>query len=493
MGIAVLLGWACLLAAPAQSPPRGAPPQAARRVGDSSVTRTQEPGVDTAAPGPSELPPLPPPAFGPADDTAAATESISLQAALTGTLSGNPDLINLRRTTAATAEAVEVARRFPVALNPTLWVDVRPFVYERVPRTGNTPPYLDQKDAFMYFSWRQPVELGHQTRYRYKIAQAAYSQAHWTQLQAELTALVQTYRLFQTAAYRRERMQVAQRLATFSERISASVAKRVEANQLKVDEAALAEVEREASVQAIEVARQDYVTALADLQNQIGVSANAGRIEPLGEFVLPSVIPVAQDQALEALAISARPDIMAARAQLEGARAAVALARGDRIPTPVIGPVYQRNEGGAEFFGFVYITPIPVLNSGKPLVRQRLAEERQAEQRVRQFQERAATQVRAAVARWNGATRLVSRTSGLTDALIKQVNTLERLFEEGESDLTKLLQAQQRLIQLENARLDAVWAATQAQADLLLAVGTPALLSALHTSEMNRASATPAR
>ena len=50
---------------------------------------------------------------------------------------------------------------------------------------------------------------------------------------------------------------------------------------------------------------------------------------------------------------------------------------------------------------------------------------------------------------------------------------LERLFEAGQADLTKLMQARQRLIQLENAQLDAVWQATQAQADLLLALGRP--------------------
>ena len=56
---------------------------------------------------------------------------------------------------------------------------------------------------------------------------------------------------------------------------------------------------------------------------------------------------------------------------------------------------------------------------------------------------------------------------------------LERLFEENQTDLTQLLQARQRLIQLENARLDALWQATQAQADLLTALGAPSLLGVL--------------
>ena len=38
------------------------------------------------------------------------------------------------------------------------------------------------------------------------------------------------------------------------------------------------------------------------------------------------------------------------------------------------------------------------------------------------------------------------------------------------------MQARQRLIQLENSELDAVWQATGAQADLLLALGMPSLI-----------------
>ena len=96
-----------------------------------------------------------------------------------------------------------------------------------------------------------------------------------------------------------------------------------------------------------------------------------------------------------------------------------------------------------------------------------------------QAQQRAVAQVRAAVAKWNGATELVNDSAGLTKELNKEVDALERLFEAGQTDLTKLMQARQRLIQLENARLDAVWQATQAQADLLLALGMPSLIHAM--------------
>ena len=110
---------------------------------------------------------------------------------------------------------------------------------------------------------------------------------------------------------------------------------------------------------------------------------------------------------------------------------------------------------------------------------------------ARQAQQRAIAQVRAAVARWNGATDLVNDSVGLTDQLAKDVSTMERLFDAGQTDLTRLMQARQRLIQLDNSRLDAVWAATQAQADLLLAMGAPWMIQSMLGQAQTDAGARP--
>lgn len=469
------------------------PAERARPAPDGPVRRVQAGVGDMMAPQPEAgpIPALPeaslPPIAGPVEGS----QSLSLQAALYGALTSNPDLVSLRagnvQGNAASPEAVEVARRFPTTLNPTLWVDVRPGVLERtpgmtLPNGVRIPPQMNHKDALMYFSLRQPIELGHQTRYRYAIARAALTQQRWTVLQAELLALVQTYRFFQTAAYRREKLRVAQELADFNDQLVGTLRRRMEANQVTADVVALADVEAEATRQQVEVALQDYATALTDLRNQIGTPEAAGTAEPLGEFILPTFIPEVEDQALIQTALQSRPEIHAARAQVEGARAAIGLARGDRIPTPIVGPEYERDEQGSQFFGFVYITPIPIVNNGQALVRQREAEYRRACVALEQVQKRTVAQVRAATAKWNQANQLVARTDGLTDRLKGHVASIERLFEAGQTDLSKLLQARQRLIQLENSRLDAIWQATQAQADLLTALGAPTLIQALERS-----------
>ena len=252
----------------------------------------------------------------------------------------------------------------------------------------------------------------------------------------------------------------------------------------------LAEVENEATRQLVAVARQDYAVALADLRNQVGMPETAGTAEPLGEFVLPRNIPPVDENALVRMALCSRPEIHAARAAARGALAATNLARGDRIPTPVIGPQYAIDEAGIQYFGLILVSALPVLNNGTPLVRQREADYRRALTVVEQVEKRTAVQVRAAAAKWNAANLLVNQTSGLTGSLRTQVNRMEQLFEANAADLARLFQTRQRLIQLENAELDALWQATQAHADLLTALGAPNLIAALH--EVPPPVATPA-
>ena len=235
-----------------------------------------------------------------------------MQAALYGAVTGNPDLVALRNSNIASPEAVEVARHFPTTLNPTLWVDIRPWSIE--PNASGRGYHQD--DIFLYFSLRQPIELGHQTQYRHAIAQAAWNQQQWIVVQAELLALVQTYRFFQTAAYRREKLHVAQQLAEFNEQLVQSLKKRLEANQVQAADVVLAEVENQATFQLVEAARQDYANALTDLRNQIGIPETAGTAAPLGKFALPAAIPTLDEPATIELAIKSRPEIRAAAREL---------------------------------------------------------------------------------------------------------------------------------------------------------------------------------
>ncbi len=428
--------------------------------------------------------------------------SITLAMALYTTLNCNHDLNILRLGNPATpsAESVEVARHFPVTLNPTLWMDYRPMIlipFEPFGGPGvgatRTGPYYQWGQQYIYLSLRQPIELGHQTTHRYHIAQAAYDQRRWTVAQAELLALVQAYRFYQTAVYRRERFKIARQLSGFNEKILSSLQDRLEANLVPAAEVILARVESRASRQLAKAAQQDYNIALADLWNQMGLIETAEQAEPIDEFALPPCIPEVTEQELIEMALQSRPDVHAARAAVAGTRAAENLARADRIPSPIVGPQYETDEAGLQYIGFIYVTAIPVWNNGGPLQRQREAEHRRACQALQQAQQRVVAQVRSGTLRWNGAVGTVNQTRGLSASLARAAADLEDLFQQGQADLTRLLQAQQRVIQLKNTELDALWAASQAQADLLLAVGAPPLLQCMINQPLSPApTASPA-
>ncbi len=420
---------------------------------DSPVRRAQlAPGGSQLPPGPVMTPPAPVPNVPRDVMPSVGAQSISLQAALYGTLTSNPDLATLRlgNPTTPSPEAVEVARHFPTTLNPTLWCDLRPITLIPPNPFGggghHSGGYYKFGQFYFYLSLRQPTELGHQTTHRYNIAKAALEQQHWTVVQAELLALVQAYRFFETAAYRRERLRVASELANFNDRLLKTLERRLEANQIPAADVVLAKVESQATHQLVKAAQQDYVTALTDLRNQIGIPESAAAAEPLGEFTLPPFIPTVKEQEFVNLALQSRPDILTAQASVRGTKAAENLARADRIPSPIIGPQYEMDEAGIQYIGLVYITPIPIWNNGKPLVHQRQADHYRAHLALQQAQQRAVAQVRSALSKWNGASELVKETAGLTAELTREVAKLERLFDQGQTDLAKLIQVRLRLL-----------------------------------------------
>ena len=163
---------------------------------------------------------------------------LSLEAALEWTLSCNPDLVALRQNINVSADALEVARRFPTSLNPTVSVDVRPWVFER-----GADQNVDQIAPQISVSWMQPLEFGHRTAYRTSIAQAAYSQTTWTIFQNELLSMVQTYRLHQMGIYRHEKYRIAVELAEFNQRLVQALTRQMQANQISAADVVLAEVE----------------------------------------------------------------------------------------------------------------------------------------------------------------------------------------------------------------------------------------------------------
>jgi len=442
----------------------------------------QPAGAQTPAPLPGVRPvgpavesaPLPGAPFIPTATEAPAGNPVDLRTALELTLSRNPDLVAIRQNVPVSSAAIAVAHRFPTSLNPTVSIDARPWTFEKNTGTGSRPLETD-----FTISWNQPIELGHRRAYREAIAQAAFSQTQWNVLHAELSALVQTYRLHQTATYRREKLRVAQQLSEFNQALVQTVQRQMQANQASTADVSMAEVENQATIQQLAASQQDLIAALTELRQQMGIPEYAGNIEPSGQLRVPELVAPGDEEHLLQTALSSRPEIHSAAAQVASSRAAVCLARADRIPIPSVGPVYEKDESGVTYYGFAVSSPIPVLNAGGPLVRQREAECRRDAVALEQTQQRVRAQVKATLVKWNQVQQLVARTQATMQPIQAETARMERLYKAGQTDLIRLLQVRGRLIQAENAQLDALWQATQAYADLLAALGCTPLIGSV--------------
>jgi outer membrane protein, heavy metal efflux system len=432
--------------------------------------------ADSPSPGPIP-PPVPGASNGPSSESATA---LSLQTALEWTLSSNPDLIAIRKNLQVSSDALAVARGFPESLNPTVSLDVRPWTFERGPEGAVQP-----LSTLFSVSWQQPLEFGHRTQYRTAMACASYSQTRWNILQAELLAMVQTYRFHQAAVYRYRKFCIATRLAEFNERLLGALRRQLEANQAAAADVVLAEVENLSMLQRVETARQEYIAALTELGQQIGSPRLIAGIQVGGELQSPSLPGAEAEDALVRSALKCRPEILIARAQASGSHAAVDLARAERIPIPSVGPVYEKDESNVSFYGVGVSSPIPVLNTGAKAVRQKESEHHRDLVSLEQTQEKVITQVKTTLLRCEEARRLLEQTLALTAPLEAQTARMERLYEAGQADLVKLFQVRQRLIEAENTRLDARWQVIQAYADLLSAVGTAPLIAGIPVSPGN--------
>jgi len=398
--------------------------------------------------------------------------AFAMETALTWTLQYNPDLIRLRQDLCVSAEAVNVARQFPTSLNPTVSVEVAPWVFERQP-AGD----VALLQTLVVASWQQPIELGHRGRERMVIAQATYSQTRWNILQAELEALVETYRAFQTAVYRREKLLAMRRVNQSQAHLLEVLHHHREAAQVPASDVVLAEVESVAVQQELEAARQELGAAIALLTRKIGMADGALNIDPTGPLVLPGPPPADQPEELVRQAQECRPEVRAAWAQVCSAQAALRLAQAERIPVPAIGPHYEHNETGASFYGLGLSSAVPVLNSGRTLVRQREAELCRDQVALEQTRQRIRVEVLTALNRWQNLQRAAAQRQTWAAAAQRQAAQMQDLYDAGQSDLLKLLGVQRRLAEIEAAGLDLTWQATQAYADLLAAQGATSLLT----------------
>lgn len=394
-------------------------------------------------------------------------------------LAQNPDLVALRQTERVGAATYGVASTYP--FNPFVQVQATP--YQDIPGAGSGT-------TSHYVLLMQRIQLAHQQQHREDAALSSLNSIRWNVHQAELQAASLTAQLYFTVLYQRGLLEVAQASQSNNQQLLEAINKRFEGGDASAADVATVRVDTRSTQQQLRLAEANYQTALRNLRRHLGVPIDspqeyAGDIRQI-RWQLPA--PAANgsewasgtdqssstNKAWVASWAASRPDVLAAHANIDVARANWRLASADRVPDVQAGPYYARGPEGGTFVGFRAEMNLPIINSGKPLENQRAAEFGQQSTIWQQTQVRAELEAQAAFERYELAYRALSQeTADEPEELPRELQSLERQFRAGEVDVVRVIQARTSILQNQRARLDLLNELAQSAAILVGATGLP--------------------
>lgn len=401
--------------------------------------------------------------------------SLSLPQSISLGLSQNPDLIALRQTENVGSAALGVAQTYP--FNPFVQVQATPYQDQQTGGPGTT---------YHYVLLMQTIQLAHQQQFREEGAASALNSTRWNIHQAELLNVAQTERLYFSVLYLRGILELANASDQNNQQLLRTLEKQLDAGQATAADVAIVRVDARSTKQQVRLAKANYETALRDLKRHLGVSPDDpihvdGDLRSF-EWAIPSwgdsgnMTEYLVNPSSTAIAsrVAARPDVLAAHADLDAARAAMCLASANKTPDLQIGPYYQRTADGTSFLGFRAQMDIPVINSGRPLEQQRTAEFNQRVTNWQQLQRRAELEAQAAWERYHVALMALTEdaSSGETD-VPKELESLEQQFLAGEVDVVRVVQARASIIQNQRVRLDLLNEVAQSAANLTATATVP--------------------
>jgi cobalt-zinc-cadmium efflux system outer membrane protein len=381
----------------------------------------------------------------------------------------SPALAEARATEDAARADVRQAGLVP---NPTLGLGASNFPLQTNPIWGNGAGVRNNLVASVELD--QPFELGGKRAHRVAVARGALAGATLSRADAVRTARAELRLAFWAAVRARERRLLAEQVRARSTETVRIMRARFASQDISALE--LDKIELEAAQQENELA--DAVAseraAVADLLKLVGPGAPA-EVEVSGELASPAA-PL-DPARLADRAREKRPDLAAARRQVETSRAAVALAEAQAVPDITVGVGYTRSKAlmsgdNPQALGFTVSVPLPVFSRNQGEIQKAHVEQRRAEDVARALEANVAREVAAAHARYVAAAEKVSRYHG--GALARAERALavaEKTFRSGDRSLLEVLEAQRTFIAVRSDYLDTMYDLRAARLELEQAVG----------------------
>jgi cobalt-zinc-cadmium efflux system outer membrane protein len=405
-------------------------------------------GADPPAPGPEAPPPV-----------------LSLDAAVRWALQNNPEIAALRQQHGIAAAAVVIARTYP--FNPLWETKLRA---ANGPESAGITNRVNLEQILLL-----ETEIRGQGQHRRRAAGAALSRTDWEITFQEVSLGVRVVRGFNTMLYRQQKLRLAEQTVSLNDRATEQVRKLVEQAKLRPADLLVIRTEVEDARAQLGPARAALTVAWHDLRRALGVVDEVFDLQgTLGAPLAP-----ADTASLVQAALERRADLRAHQAAVAEAEARLRLTVADRYGNPAVGPNYEYDPTRINLIGVQLSVPLPVLNTHKGDILQRQAERDRAQLEVRQFEVQVRQDVLAALARLEAARAVVEHYQMQTlPNLRSSLEGIERLFAEGDPgvDVLRVLDIRRKLLRAMDVYIDALWELSQAQADLMAAVGDPALL-----------------
>jgi cobalt-zinc-cadmium efflux system outer membrane protein len=292
-------------------------------------------------------------------------------------------------------------------------------------------------------------------RLRVDVARFALDAARRSRADAERILLSQLKQLYAQAAMAKATLEFAQETAASTAETFRLIDIRYRAGALSEADSARAETAKLEAEQAVSSARQVFAVAKAQLAFLLGARRGPVSDFDVDEGTLTFSVPAgvaASPEELYGLAEKNRPDLAAARAQAEGARAALALARRQRIPDTSLSVQYAQTGSGQSA-----LQP-PTLTAGLsfnlPVFYQQKGEIVRAEANLRTQQlsfEKAEAQVvsdvTGSLSAYRAARERVERMEGrLLDRARRARDLVKLQYEKGAASLLEMLDSERTWI-----------------------------------------------
>ncbi|MCJ7784701.1 MAG: TolC family protein, partial [Desulfobacterales bacterium] len=347
--------------------------------------------------------------------------SITVDEAVEFGLKNNPDL-QAFRLEEEVIKGQEIKARLPLRFNPTIESNIA---------TKGKSPIEEGSKRFTDYGVKvsQEFEIAGQRGFRIGIAERDLGRVRLEIKNRERILISEVKDAFAKTIASKEKIELTKEVIRIQERLLDSTRTKLQAGEVSGLQVNLAEVEFSKAKRELLVAENEYRESLLTLQGLLGLKPD---LTLSLEGTLPGeVFALPEKGLLLESALSNRPDILAALAEVDSTKTAVELAGREAVPNLTVSGLYEKDES-RNIFGIEFSVPIPFFDRKQAERREALARAQQARTRQSGLQKIIPIEIEEAYAHLSSALRELSlfKDEILSKAL-ESLGLLNLAFKEG--------------------------------------------------------------